>query len=386
MGRPIKKKFFANLLSPFQDHATGGPTGEGEGANVATVTITSAGSGYTTLPGLVFSAPDTTDGTTATGTATSLLAVSATVGTSGTGDTTADYVVGDELAVAGGATFDVAAVLVRTVAVQAAGTSTWTTGDTVTFSSGWDTPAVLTITDDGSGGIDSLTITDAGVYSGAALTDPVSPDSASVADAGGYQGDATFNIGFGVESVTLTASGTYATVVSNPVATTTDSANGTGATLNVSYGVGAISVTSTGSGYVNVPTVTPSAGNATFAATLTAGGSSGLFVTAFLLAKDGGVSADGADIMKQEASTRYLVRNNQGKGQCRLVAKANGSLLAGEMNLIATDHLGGTYYVTKLTARRARLVRATGTFYVDNQTAGWTVGSASVGIVDLATS
>jgi len=97
-----------------------------------------------------------------------------------------------------------------------------------------------------------------------------------------------------------------------------------------------------------------------------------LKVTAYLPT---GSSAVVSDIMKQEASRRYLVRNGQGHGICKLVAKASGSLLAGEMNLIATDSASGTYYVTKLTAHRALLVPITGTQFANSHVAEWNVSS-----------
>lgn len=106
----------------------------------------------------------------------------------------------------------------------------------------------------------------------------------------------------------------------------------------------------------------------------------------YLLAKDGGSSAvAGGDIIKQEASRRYTVKNSQGTGQVKLVTTA--TLTAGTMSVIATDVNGSTYFVKKLTARRAVLVRKTvnGSFeYANNQAAGWTLGSASTGTVSIA--
>ena len=106
-----------------------------------------------------------------------------------------------------------------------------------------------------------------------------------------------------------------------------------------------------------------------------------LAVTAYLST---GSSAVVSDIVKQEASRRYLVRNAQGIGQCKLVTAVPA---AGEMTLIATDTNGSTYYVKKLTAFRAVLIRRTmvGSYeYVNNQAAGWTLSAASTGIVSLA--
>lgn len=104
--------------------------------------------------------------------------------------------------------------------------------------------------------------------------------------------------------------------------------------------------------------------------------------TAYLLAKDGGSSAVTYDIVKQEASHRYLVKTAQGIGQCKLVAAAPS---AGQMTIIATAANGSTYYVTKLTAHKVILVYKTGTrLFADNAAAGWTLGAASTGVVSIA--
>lgn len=98
-----------------------------------------------------------------------------------------------------------------------------------------------------------------------------------------------------------------------------------------------------------------------------------------------GGSAKAYDIKKQEASRRYLVQTADGQGQCKLVTTS--TLTAGTMNIEATDTNGSKYYVRKLTARRAVLVQTTasGSFvYADGSAAGWTLGSASAGIVSIA--
>lgn len=99
----------------------------------------------------------------------------------------------------------------------------------------------------------------------------------------------------------------------------------------------------------------------------------------------GSSAVTGGDIQKQEASRRYSVKNSQGVGQVKLVTAE--PLVAGTMFIVATDKNGSTYYVKKLTARRATLVRKTmsGSYeYATNQAAGWTLGSASTGTVSIA--
>ena len=72
MGRPIKKKFFGNLITPKQNHATGGKTGVGaEGIASIAITNTATNSGYSTTTQVtwVASAPQITGGVPASGTA-----------------------------------------------------------------------------------------------------------------------------------------------------------------------------------------------------------------------------------------------------------------------------------------------------------------------------
>lgn len=343
MGRPIKKIYFGN---------TGTPPIGGEG--VASFTVGGTNNNYTTIPTITsIGAPNLPGGVQAVGAIDTMVAKTAIVTTSGTGSTSADYQPGDTLTVVGGtgtaATFTVASVKIRTVVTAAAGTNTWTTGDTVTFSTGWATPAVLTITDDGAGGIAGLTITNPGVLSGTVPADPIAPDSTT--NVSGLVNGATFNIGFGVDAVTVDTAGSYTALPANPVATTTDSVDGTGATLTVSYGIGTASVSVSGSGYTAAPSVTLSGGNGTLTAVLSSTNPNAIAISAFVV---GGSSAVAGDIVKQEASRRYLVTTAQGTSDCSLVAAPP---LAGEMTMTATDSAGGTYYPIKLTQSQVTIVK-----------------------------
>jgi hypothetical protein len=157
---------------------------------------------------------------------------------------------------------------------------------------------------------------------------------------------------------------------------------------HVKYRVKQINVLTAGKGYDSTLAITfnntgvigTGPGNPTVSLTSTT--QNAIEGTAYLLAKDGGSSAVTYDIVKQEASHRYLVKTAQGIGQCKLVAHAPA---AGEMTIIATDTSGATYYVTKLTAHKAILVNKTGTpLFADNASAGWTLGAATTGIVSIA--
>lgn len=89
------------------------------------------------------------------------------------------------------------------------------------------------------------------------------------------------------------------------------------------------------------------------------------------------------DIIKQESSRRYLVRNTDGYGQCTLTT---GTLTAGYMHIIAADYFGGTYYVTKLTAHRATLQIRSNTsscIYSSGSVAPWNITAATGTYVTL---
>jgi hypothetical protein len=108
---------------------------------------------------------------------------------------------------------------------------------------------------------------------------------------------------------------------------------------------------------------------------------------AFIPAADGGSTGLLSDIIKQESSRRYLVKNAEGTGQVRLTAAATGSLSAGQMNIIGTDIYGSTYYVSKLTARRAYVTTATdngGFEYTDGTSTGWSLNAATTGTLSIA--
>lgn len=212
-------------------------------------------------------------------------AASATIVTAGTGAVTADYNVNDTLTVSGGTgtapVFTVATVRGRILTVQTAGTNTtWANGDTITFSgAGWSTPAVAVVTGNGSGGIASLTFVggagNKGVRTTSIPADPVSPTSTS--NAGGLQG-LTVNIGFEVNTITLTTPGSMSALPSNPVSTTTGG-SGAGATMNVVYNVNTVVVTNGGSDFDSASVVFSPSGAAATATINAAGSVSGIVVT-----------------------------------------------------------------------------------------------------------
>lgn len=197
-------------------------------------------------------------------------------------------------------------------------------------------------------------------------------------------GGATGVGGQGVASVAVATTGTLYKSTATVAFSLPQIVSGVRATAaitvsTVTGGISLITLTNAGSGYTSAPTVTitpaTTGTTATFTVSLTTTQQTGLAVNAFV---KGGTTALAADILKQESSRRYLVRNAEGQSTCKLVASASAT--EGQMTITATDSANGTYYVTKLTARKALLVPITGTQFAANTTAGWNLTSAIEGV------
>lgn len=194
--------------------------------------------------------------------------------------------------------------------------------------------------------------------------------------------------GEGVASITLSTSsltvstGTVTVLFSAPELP--GGVTATGTPVKTGNTVTSVTITAAGTGYTAAPTVV-------FAATV---GSTGTGVAVLTttqynaikgLAFVPGGSAKLFDIKKQEGSKRYLVNTADGRAICKLVATP--TIASGEMNIIASDTNGSTYFVKKLTARRAVLTQSTasGSFvFADGAAAGWTLDAAASGIVSIA--
>jgi hypothetical protein len=137
-------------------------------------------------------------------------------------------------------------------------------------------------------------------------------------------------------------------------------------TLTVSTASVSLTFTDAGSGQAN--SVTLFANTTTFNA---------LSFTSYLTTGSSAVS--GGDILKQESSRRYLVRNSQGIGKVTLSAGTgtNHVLAPGFMSLIATDGGGATYFVMKLTAHKAFVVNRTNTSTALISTSTVVIGSVT---------
>ena len=383
MGRPINKKFFGNLNNPY-NRVPQNDTGTG-GESLANITISAPGSYTSALPAVVTTSP-TPDLNVESNMAALIGAVhgkalSAVVTANGSG-----YAYGNTLnenVVAGNdgtyATWTVTALKTVTLTLLNDGTNV-DAGDEYTFSGSyaggsWTTPLVVHI--DTSSGGNALTwhVVTPGVWTGSAAPTTTAGATRTQTAAGqDFNGtDLQFNItSYGVAAVTLATEGDYTSITGGAKATTATPAGGTGATLTITYGVKSVAITSGGSGYINAPSLAFNPAGATGAIHLTSTTNTSLNVTAWVpeLA-DNTPNTNGSgiagDIVKQEASHRYYVDTNQGHGACKLVAHAVAAI--GQMTLIATDYNGNTYYVTKLTSRKAQLTRKT-----QNGGAAWVYG------------
>ena len=142
-----------------------------------------------------------------------------------------------------------------------------------------------------------------------------------------------------------------------------------------------LTVLNSGTGYTSTSGVTlsytpTSAGTAvTFFATTSSGRQDAISIVSYL--PTASQERSGGDIMKQESSRRYLVQNSDGQGICKL---STGTLTKGTMHIIGTDFGGATYYVTKLTARKATIANRTNTstaYLSTGRVAKWTLGAAT---------
>jgi len=291
-----------------------------------------------------------------------------------------------------------------------------------------------TTADDGLGGnrVASITIDTPGSYTSATTVTISAPDlagagavqatgsivyevlSATISGGTGYGNAQTFSLtvttaaGSAVLNVTSTAGGAITTVNSITTrgtftgisaVTGISGGTGTGATPVLTYRVKSITITEPGSGYTNAAdaAVTFGAGAAAGTAVLESDGQnygnqnpSGTNENSVVAyAYHTGGSLLRGDIVKQVSKDRYKVENATTTAIAKL--KSTIANAAGEMNIVATDASGGTYYVTKLTARRATLVPAAvarlstsaGSTYSSGQSAPWSFSAASGSVVRI---
>jgi hypothetical protein len=238
--------------------------------------------------------------------------------------------------------------------------------------------------------------------------------SATISGGTGYGNAQTFDLtvntagGTAILNVTSTAGGAITTVNSITsrgsfttlgAVTSISGGTGSGATPVLTYQAKAIVITEAGSGYSHAVDATASfSGSATLPGTptvvmITDTGVPGTVgnqenaITAYAYHTGGSLLI--GDITKQVSTRRYKVENATATAIAKL--KSTIANAAGEMNIVATDASGGTYYVTKLTAHRATLVPAAvarlstsaGTTYSSGQSARWSFAAASGAVVQI---
>ena len=268
-------------------------------------------------------------------------------------------------------------------------------------------------------GVDSISVTTGSHYSQGATVTVANPDwvdgiTASVAltvalpGAGGGISAAITNQGEGYASApqitihkpaSVTVSSVLSTVTSTISGITTtgiyigmkmDGAPGMPAS-NYVTAVGASSVTGTYHFTANTTTDVTFSDQGNSGAIVAVLGQNQLIpgtiaATAYLTT---GSSAVASTIIKQQSSRGYLVENGQGRGRVKLVTSSTAAMTPGSMTIVATDVGGASYFVKKLTSRRAVLVSRTNTgtalvTLTDDGTvkvgsAGWTLSAAYTG-------
>ena len=352
MGRPINKRFFANLSVP--------PIG-GEG--VASIAVGGTNTNKTAVPAIVIAAPQLPEGTQAV--ARAHMEVETIINfTAGAGYTPAQV-----LTLTGGtgtqATITVNTTQVTNLVVGASGGSGYAPGDVVTIQGGTGTLATATVgTVDGSGAVLTFSTYTPGSYT----VNPTTLTNAATVKTGGAGDDAlTVTFAMGLGTVTLTTAGDY-TALPADISIVGHSGTG-GALFNLDYKVKSVEVTTAGSGYVTAPAITTQGGT-TFTATLSTGtGGNAITMTGRIVAG----STVQLDVIKQTGSRRFRVTDGTNTGVVELVGSAADA--AGEANIIAVDSAGGTYYVNRLTAHRAWVTRGTGTQFATNSSVPWTLGA-----------
>ena len=151
---------------------------------------------------------------------------------------------------------------------------------------------------------------------------------------------------------------------------------GTGAELTVTFRAKAVVLTNAGSGYTDATDAavafTQSVTGTTVLGTSTLVGNNenAINMTAFLT----GGSAGTVDIIRQVSGRRYKVTDGTRTGIVKL--KASVATAAGEGSVRLVDSVGGTYFATKITSRKATVTRGTGTAFATGASVKWNMTAA----------
>ena len=182
--------------------------------------------------------------------------------------------------------------------------------------------------------------------------------------------------GEGLASVTVTGAGTGYTTGEAVTISAPQLPGGTQAVATVvddgSGGVDSVTVTTAGTGYTSAPTITFGTGgaDATGTAVVTATRTNAIALTAFVT---GGSNLVG-DIEAQKGARRFKVTTATGTEVCKLVTATPAA--GKQMRITAVDSVGGTYFISKISARTCTVVRGTGTAFTEGAKVKWTKGAA----------
>jgi hypothetical protein len=206
---------------------------------------------------------------------------------------------------------------------------------------------------------------------------------------------ARINVVWGIGNFELVTAGDYTAVpaVHTPTVRVSGATPAVAAQVDVYYGVKTLGITQKGSGYTSpadaVPTFSTVTGDevrATGAAVLTTDsgvvGSATNQENAIIIRANLGEGVEIGDIIRQVSNRRYKVRLAVGGVGIVELESGDNTPNLGKAMIIATA-TGGTYYVTKLTARKATLVTKTGDGVLNGKAVRWTFGANSATTVTI---
>jgi hypothetical protein len=220
-------------------------------------------------------------------------------------------------------------------------------------------------------------------------------DLLTVTTAGGSAIAYVASVDTGGEVLTVNFTGTGASrgsfeaLPSGAQATVTDGEGDDACTLTITFRAKAVVITNAGSGYSNATDAAATFTESVTGTTVLTANSTAVVgrqepaIVAYAYVTENNLIAD---IKKQVSGRRYKVETSEGTLTCKLVTDGVANAV-GEMTITATDSEGNTYYVSKLTRRKATLVRiAGGTDYVyaTGAVAKWSFAAAAGSVVQIA--
>jgi hypothetical protein len=164
-------------------------------------------------------------------------------------------------------------------------------------------------------------------------------------------------------------------------------AGGSNAQATVTFRIKSIAITEKGSGYTALPSLSwsavnggtmPSAQTPSLTVDTGAVGSATNQENAILMtARLTGGTAVTVDVIRQVSTNRYKVTDGTRTGIVKL--KSSVATAAGEGSVKFTDSVGGTYFATKITARKATITRGTGIAFASGTAVKWNMTAAVLG-------